>query len=182
LLTPEIQTERLILSPLVGDDAAELFGYRSDPEVCRYQTWAPGSLDDAQRFIENLQSTPFDTPGTWFQFGIRLRAPRRRGGDIGVHFLPDESYQAEIGFTLAPGHRGHGLGTEAVNGLLNHLFVSHRKHRVFASVDPNNLRSIKLLKRVGMRQEAHFRESLWFKGKWVDDVVFAILESEWKTR
>ena len=180
--TPEIQTERLILSPLVREDAAELFGYRSDPETCRYQTWVPGSLDDTQRFIESLQSTPFDTPGTWFQFGIRLRAPRLLVGDIGVLFLPDDSCQAEIGFTLSPGHRGRGFGTEAVNGLINHLFFSLRKHRVFASVDPNNLRSIKLLKRVGMRQEAHFRESLWFKGKWVDDVVFAILESEWKTR
>ena len=36
-----------------------------------------------------------------------------------------------------------------------------------------------LLRRVGMRQEAHFRESLWFKGEWADDVVFAILQSEW---
>jgi RimJ/RimL family protein N-acetyltransferase len=31
-----------------------------------------------------------------------------------------------------------------------------------------------------MRQEAHFRKSLWFKGEWVDDVVFAVLASEWK--
>ena len=178
----QIPTERLILTPLEPGDAVELYTYRSDPEVCRYQSWAPTSLADAQRFIGSLQSVVFDSPGTWFQFGIRLRGTHALVGDIGVHFPPDEPRQAEIGFTLAPSHQGQGLGTEAVNGLLNHLFVSLRKHRVFASVDPDNLRSIKLLKRVGMRQEAHFRESLWFKGKWVDDVVFAILESEWKTR
>jgi RimJ/RimL family protein N-acetyltransferase len=39
-----------------------------------------------------------------------------------------------------------------------------------------------LLKRVGMRQEAHLRQSLWFKGEWVDDMVFGILETEWKNR
>ena len=32
-----------------------------------------------------------------------------------------------------------------------------------------------------MREEAHFVESLWFKGEWVDDVIFAILASEWES-
>jgi RimJ/RimL family protein N-acetyltransferase len=36
-----------------------------------------------------------------------------------------------------------------------------------------------LLQAVGMRQEAHFRESLWFHGEWADDVVFAMLAGEW---
>jgi RimJ/RimL family protein N-acetyltransferase len=37
-----------------------------------------------------------------------------------------------------------------------------------------------LLKAVGMHQEAHFRESLLFRGEWVDDVVFALLAREWR--
>lgn len=31
-----------------------------------------------------------------------------------------------------------------------------------------------------MRQEAHHRESLWFRGEWVDDVIFALLDHEWQ--
>jgi RimJ/RimL family protein N-acetyltransferase len=54
------------------------------------------------------------------------------------------------------------------------------KHRVFASVDPRNAPSMKLLERVGMRKEAHFVRGLWFRNEWVDDVVFAILSDEWK--
>jgi RimJ/RimL family protein N-acetyltransferase len=180
--TPQIATERLILTPLVPGDAVELFAYRSDPEVCRYQSWAPESLADAQRFIENLQPVAFETPGTWFQFGIRLRNLRLLIGDLGVHFPVDVPRQAEIGFTLAPAHQGRGLATEAVGGLLDHLFASVHLHRVYASVDPKNLRSIGLLRRIGMRREARFRESVWFRGGWADDVVFAILDSEWKER
>ncbi len=179
---PQFSTERLFLTPLVPGDALELFGYRSDPEVCRYQSWVPESLADARRFIEALQPIAFDTPGTWFQFGIRLRDRRVLIGDLGVRFPADAPWQSEIGFTLAPSHWGFGLATEAVNGMLDYLFVSIRKHKVFASVDPENISSIKLLKRVGMRQEAHFRKSLWFKGGWADDVVFAILDSERKAR
>jgi RimJ/RimL family protein N-acetyltransferase len=103
-------------------------------------------------------------------------------GDIGAHFMSDDPRQVEIGFTVAPTYQGQGFGTEAVSGLLDYLLNSVQKHRVFASVDPRNEPCIALLRRVGMREEAHFRESLWFKGDWVDDMAFGILESEWEDR
>ncbi len=177
--TPEIVTERLFLAPLCSSDAEALFDYRSSPEVCRYQTWEPCALDDARRFIDGLASVPFDTPGSWSQLGIRLRDSGVLVGDLGINCPADEPRQAEIGFTVSPAHQRRGLGMEAVAGLLGHLFGPRQKHRVFASVDPRNEPSMALLRKLGMRQEAHFRESLWFKGEWVDDVVFAILAAEW---
>lgn len=38
-----------------------------------------------------------------------------------------------------------------------------------------------LLRALGMRQEAHHRESLFCRGEWVDDVIFALLASEWRS-
>jgi RimJ/RimL family protein N-acetyltransferase len=179
MVEPEIFTERLWLSRLLSSDAIALFEYRSDPDVCRYQTFEPGSLDDAKKFIRELEGNVFGTPKTWFQFGIRLREDGLLAGDIGIHFSEHETRQVEIGFTIASRHQGCGYGTEAVKGVLAYLFDRLKIHRVFASVDPRNEPCIALLKRVGMRQEAHFRQSLWFKGEWVDDVMFGILESEW---
>ena len=179
---PEILTERLTLNSFVSTDAAALFAYRSDPEVCRYQSWTPRTLQEIQLFIEGLQILAFDTPGTWFQLAIRDRESGLLVGDLGVFFLDEDRRQVEVGFTIAPAHQGQGFGTEAVAGLFGYLFGSLNKHRVFASVDPRNHASIALLERVGVRQEAHFRESLWFNGEWVDEIVFAMLESEWKAR
>lgn len=179
---PEILTERLVLAPLGPVDAARLFEYRSQAEVAQYQTWVPQSIDDARHFIADFGPLAFDAPGRWSQLGIRLRDSGLLTGDLGVHCPLDEPRQAEIGVTLAADHQGRGFGTEAVHGLLGHLLGTLGKHRVFASVDPRNMPSIALLKRVGMRQEAHFRESLWFKGDWADDAVFAILASEWSSR
>ena len=178
---PEILTQRLRLSQLVASDAPAMFDYRSDPEVCRYQSFEPGALADVAAFIGGLQSHAFDTAGTWYQFAIRLQEPNLLVGDIGAHFTAADPRQVEIGFTVAPRYQGQGLGTESVSGLLSFLLVDCTKHRVFASVDPRNEPSVKLLRRVGMRKEAHFRQSLWFKGEWVDDVVFGILESEWSS-
>jgi RimJ/RimL family protein N-acetyltransferase len=182
LKEPEILTRRLRLSQLLAEDALALFEYRSDPEICRYQSFEPGTLEDAQEFIGGLLANTFDTPGTWFQFGIRLQESGLLIGDIGAHFMAEDSRQVEIGFTLSRGHQGQGLATEAVTGLLDHLFVDLEKHRVFGSVDPRNEPSIALLKRIGMRQEAHFIKSMWFKGEWVDDMVFGLLRSEWTSR
>jgi RimJ/RimL family protein N-acetyltransferase len=52
-------------------------------------------------------------------------------------------------------------------------------HRVFGRTDVRNDASAALMRRLGMRQEAHLRESEIFKGEWGDELVFAILEGEW---
>ena len=179
---PEILTERLRLSPLVASDAPAMYAYRSHPDVRRYQSFDPGSLGDVEAFIAGLQSVAFDTAGTWFQFAIRLEESGQLIGDVGTHFIAGDPRQVEIGITISPAHQRLGYGTEAISGVLGHLLGPLQKHRVFASVNPGNEAIIALLKRAGMRQEAHFRESLWFRGEWTDDVVFAILASEWKRR
>lgn len=123
---PDIATDRLILTPLSAADSHALFAYRSLPEVCRYQSWEPVRVEDAVSFIESLQSVEFDSAGTWFQFGVHLRGSGELIGDLGVHFLEDRA-QVEVGFTLAPVAQGRGLGTEAVVGLLDHLFMILRR-------------------------------------------------------
>ena len=170
---PEIATERLVLEPLTLEDAEALFAYRSLPEVYRYQTWAPTGVSDARAFIQELEPVEFDTPGTWFQLGIRERESGRLVGDLGVHFLED-GRRVEIGFTLDPAFQGRGLATEAVTALLDHLFGALGKDRVVASADPRNVASVRLLERIGMDREEYIPEAFVLRGEWVDDIVFAI--------
>ncbi len=170
-----IATRRLVLTPLGVEDVSRLWEYRSDPGVSRYQFFEPHSEDDARRFI--LGGPPDSS--SWHQFGIRLKASGLLVGDAGVRFHSGDSRQAEVGVTVAPDHQRQGIASEALAALLGHLFGAVGTHRVFASVDPRNAASMSLLARLGMRREAHFRQSLWFKGEWADDVVFAMLSSEW---
>jgi len=102
-------------------------------------------------------------------------------GDCGFHVLETEPHHSEIGIALAPEFQGRGYATEALRVLMNYLLVGLGKDRVFGSVDPRNVQSVRLLQRVGMRQEAHRVKGLWFKGEWVDDVIFAMTASEWKS-
>jgi RimJ/RimL family protein N-acetyltransferase len=178
----EIGTRRLTLRRLAPADCPAVYAYRSLPEVARLQFWDPSSEEDVLRFLEELALIEPDTPGTWFQLGITLRESELLIGDCGIRFPKDETWQVEIGVTLAPPHQGKGYATEALEAIFDYCFGPLGKHRVFASVDPRNDASIALIERLGMRREARFRESLWFKGEWADDLIYAILDREWKER
>jgi NAD(P)H dehydrogenase (quinone) len=173
---PMITTARLVLAPLNLEDAPRLFAYRSDPGVSRFQFFDPRTVDDAQAFIRDAAVSG------WCQLGIRVEAGSVLAGDIGFRLSGDHPLQAEIGVTLAPDHQGRGLASEALGALLDYLFAELGVHRVFASIDPRNATSLALFERAGMRREGHHRQSVWFKGEWADDEVFALLESEWQKR
>ena len=176
----ELTTARLIIRRLGPSDAAALFHIRSQPAITHFQIWEPKSVADVSAFIARQIKLDLDEPDTWFQLGISLKKSEQLIGDCGLHFLENDSHQTEIGINLAPNQQGNGYATETLTAVFEFLFSDLGKHRVFASTDPENERTIRLLSRLGMRQEAHFRESFWFKGRWTDDLVFGILRREWQ--
>lgn len=178
---PEILTTRLCLRSLQSGDADKLFSYRRHPEVLRYQTWEPQSLEEVVEFINSMSARKFNEPG-WHQIALALRDDNNLVGDCGIHILEEDERIAEIGITLDPAYQSMGYASEALNAVLTKLFVELKKHRVIASVDPLNSPSIALMERIGMRKEGHFVKSLWFKNDWVDDVRFAMLAEEWNAK
>ncbi|MEV7971521.1 GNAT family protein [Sphaerisporangium sp. NPDC088356] len=172
-----LSTARLTLRRFREDDAAALAAYRSDPGVARYQSWdAPVPVAQARALIASSRARDPRAPG-WFQYAIE-----REGvliGDIGVN-LHANLMQAEIGFTLAPGCQGHGYATEAVGRVLEHLFEEEGLHRVSAECDARNLRSARLMERLGFRREGLRRAHTWSKGEWTDDLLYGLLADEWR--
>ena len=171
-----IQTARLLLRPLTLADAEAFFRYRSLPEVCRFQSFQPTTLAEAELFLRDSEIAPPDTPGTWRQLAVCLRDGALIG-DIGLHTL--DEWQLELGYTLALEHQRNGYATEAITAVLRQAFRVWNKHRVIASVDPENRASIRLLERIGFQQEAHFRKSYRINGAWYDDCVYALLCEDW---
>jgi RimJ/RimL family protein N-acetyltransferase len=178
-----LTTERLVLRRFRPQDLDPFVAYRSDPETARYQSWeVPYRPSQARQFLQELQAIDPDTPGEWFQFAISLRGADGLIGDCGAQVRAEDSRQAEIGFTLAPQHQGYGYATEAVRRLLHYLLIERGKHRVRATCDDRNTRSVAVLERVGMRREGHLLESTWSKGEWTSDLLYAVLRREWPTR
>ncbi len=172
-------TERLELRPVTMDDKASIFAYRSDAETNKYQGWIPKNHKDVEEFIGKVSSIP-DQPDSWFQLVIIEKKTKKLIGDLGIHFLDSDNKQVEIGCTLNKDYHGKGYATEVLKKVIDYLFNDLNKHRIITSIDPSNSASIRLVERLGFRKEAHFIKSLYLNGKWVDDMVFALLEKEWK--
>ena len=178
-----IHTARLILRRVRLEDAEAMHAYRSLSEVTRFFPADHRTIEDTIAFVEPLVSVEPTTPGTWLGLAITLRETGLLIGDIGLRFPEKETYQVELGIGLDPAYHGQGFASEAMLALMKYAFEVLGKHRVFASIDPGNGASIALVERVGMRREAHFRSSIWWKDReWVDDLIYAMLEDEWRAR
>lgn len=175
-----LTTDRLIIRPIRKGDREDFFAYRSHPEVTKFQSFRPAQIEDIDAFILQMESALPNIPGQWYQAAICLKKGGRMIGDAGMHFIDGE--QVEIGYTLSPDHQGKGYAAEAVHAVLGYLFGILGKHRVFASVDPDNTHSIALLERLGFRKEAHFHESIREGKRWMDDCIYAMLKREWDGR
>lgn len=174
-----IETERLLIRTLEMKDKEDFFKYRSMPQIYKYQTWRPKQMEEIEEFIHKNETVHPNMPDAWFQVAVCLiEGPLI--GDIGIHFM--EEGQMEIGYTISPEFQGSGYAIEAVKAVVNYAFLEWKKHRITASVDPDNIHSIKLLEKIGFRKEAHFVKSFLMDGNWYDDCVFAMLEEEWKQR
>lgn len=175
----DLKSARLVLRRFTDADLARFQAYRNDAEVSRYQSWETFSHAEALRFIGEQKSLEPLRPGRWFQIAVALKETRALVGDCAVKISEDDARLAEIGFTFAREHQGKGYGAEAVSRLLDFLFREACLHRVVAITDCENQPAVALLERTGFRREGHFLQNIWFKGKWGDEYLYAILRSEW---
>jgi RimJ/RimL family protein N-acetyltransferase len=174
-----VHTERLTLRRFTPTDAERFAAYRSDPEVARYQSWdAPLPLADARQTVERFAAGDPEAPG-WFQYAVDLDGVLI--GDLGLN-LHENLMQAELGYTLATEYQGKGYASEAVLGLLEHLFTERELHRVSAEADARNTASVRLLERVGFTREGLRLSNTWFKGEWTDDLLFGYLREDYLNR
>jgi RimJ/RimL family protein N-acetyltransferase len=174
-----IDLQRVLLRRFTDNDLPIFLAYRNDPEVARYQSWETTSEVEARDFIQEQKDVQPGIPGAWFQIAIELKETSKLIGDCALKIFADDSRQAELGFTLSQAYQGRGLAFEAVSGVLDYVFKTLQLHRVIAMADCENAASVALLSRLGMRREGHFLQNIWFKGKWGDEYLYAILAEEW---
>jgi RimJ/RimL family protein N-acetyltransferase len=172
------RTERLTIRAFRPEDAAALVAYRSDPDVARYQDWPMPYPGDRVLAAIAADDALGDQPvaGTRRQLAIE-----RDGVLIGDLYLGLDATGsvATIGYTLAAAHQGAGHATEAVGALIDRLFAALPDlHRIAATLDPENLRSIRLLEGLGFRSEGVTRRSVLIRGAWVDDATYGLLRED----
>jgi RimJ/RimL family protein N-acetyltransferase len=176
-----LSTDRLALRAWTTDDLDALHDIQSRPEVTRYLLYDVRDRDQVRDLLaERIRA---DGPG---RDAVDLAVVRRDTGtvigDVVLFLRSREHRQGEIGYLFHPDHGGRGYATEAAGALLRLGFARYGLHRIVGRIDARNTRSAGVLERLGMRREAHFLQNEFIKGEWTDEVVYAMLEDEWRSR
>src|SRR5690625_631876 len=172
----EIETERLLLRPVTLADAEDLYEYASDEENVYFVSFEQyQSVDDAYYSIANFfMANPLG------KYGVELKEENKMVGTIDLFNLSSRKMSAEMGYILNPNYHRQGYMTEAGRALLALGFEKMELEKIYALCDSRNVASAGVMKKLGMKQEAHRRHhSLSKDGEWIDMLEYAILKDEY---
>lgn len=99
-------------------------------------------------------------------------------GACGYHTWYPQHERAEIGYHLAEGYRGIGLMSEAMPDILKFGFTEMELNRIEAQIEPHNLPSIRLIRKMGFQFEGYLRQNFKSGQKFEDSCLYARLRSD----
>ena len=105
---------------------------------------------------------------------------KKNGKKVGyiAHFL--SAGETEIGYSIVPEERNKGYVSEAIQLIVDYLFLAKGIVRIQAKSDPENAASWKALEKAGFTREGILRKTFYCRGEWRDDCMYSLLREEWK--
>jgi ribosomal-protein-serine acetyltransferase len=176
MLSPRLDS--LGVRPLEEADASELHALveANRDHLARWMPWAASQdLAGTERFIVEAEEQFARDDG----FQAKVAPEGEIVGVAGFHAVDWVNRNTSLGYWLAEDAQGKGTMSAVVRALLDHAFYEWELHRVEIHCAPENRRSRAIPERFGFREEARLRETELVGGRYLDSVVYGLLESEW---
>ena len=178
----ELVSERLVLREYREGDWQAIHRYATDPEVCRFMTWGPNTQEETKAHVSRCMEEAEERPRRKFGLVVTRKADGELIGACGLAVGNPGQREGWIGYVFAREHWGQGYATGAARLLVRFGFEELRLHRIFATCDPENRASARVLEKAGMQLEGRQRSDLFVKGRWRDSLFYAILENDVRPR
>lgn len=175
-----IHTERLVLRDFVPGDWPDVLAYQKDGRYLRFYPWTHRTEEDARKFVQMFVDHQQVQPRRRFQLAITLPDNPKVIGNCEIRRKPDNQWEGDIGYEVAPEHWDQGYATEAAQTMVRLGFQELGLHRISSWCIADNAASARVLEKVGMKQEGRLRENEYFKGRWWDTLLYALLKDEWR--
>ena len=168
-----LKGNNLNLRVLEKEDLPAIAEWVNDPEFA-------GEFQPLLQISRTELEKQYDKPASQEESFIIEKTDGSKIGFIRVRYLAVFGKPVEIGFTLIPSERGQGYGTEAVQIIVDYLFLSKDMVRIQAHTIPRNLASQRTLEKAGFRKEGVVRKLIFIRGEWQDALLYGILREDWK--
>ncbi|SHF37717.1 Protein N-acetyltransferase, RimJ/RimL family [Seinonella peptonophila] len=172
--------KRLFLREFVESDWKDVHKYASQSVVCKYQPWGPNTEEESKTFVEQAIVDSKANPRSRYAFAIIENEKGSLIGAAEINIRDFKNKNGELAYIVHPDYWGMGFATEAAKLFIDFGFSELNLHRIFATCDPRNIASSKVLVKIGMSKEGRMRENVFIKGGWRDSLLFGILKREWK--
>lgn len=172
----KFETDRLILRNFATEDAQGLLEYTENPRVNCFLIDKNSSFEEA---LLKVKKRSWDNT----YIAVALKESNQLIGELFLMKEDPDTYS--VGWHLNEKYEGKGYATESAQALLRYLFTEKDARRVYAYVEDDNLRSQKLLEKLGMRKEGCFIEYISFTKnedgtpKYENTFQYAMLKREW---
>ena len=175
---PVLRGARVVLRELRASDAPSLFAMLSADEVARFISPPPTSVSGFEQFIAwTLRQR---SAGTYVCFAVTVRGYDTAIGIFQMRQIDVDFRTAEWGFAIGSAFWGTGVFREGADLMLDFAFETVGVYRLEARASVQNGRGNGALRKVGAVKEAILRKSFLRNGEQVDQVLYAILEDEWR--
>ncbi len=176
---PVLETERLRLRQVRRSDAADIFRFRGDYQVTRYNFGAPyKTIEQVEQLIDAINQG--FTRRSEFRWGITLKAKDDRViGLAGFNYWNQHDRRASVGYDLTQAYWGRGIIPEALAAIIDFGFNSLNLNRVEADCTVENTASVRVLEKLGFRAEGIQREQYFDEGRFWDLQLFSLLRKEY---
>jgi ribosomal-protein-alanine N-acetyltransferase len=164
----ELHTERLLLRPFQRGDVADALAYRDDEEFARFLPHIPQPFTrrDAEAFVALNVALDWERFPT---FAVVL--DDRVIGTVNLEV--EGARTAMLGFAIGRSWWGRGIATEAAKAATRWAIGTFELGRIWASTDSRNVRSQRVLQKLGLRREAlRAQDHAGRNGEPVDEIVF----------
>lgn len=176
---PILSTPRLRLRQFRAEDAEEMHKCFADPETMRFWNQSVYTKRvETERSVRNFIDC---TPSYYRFWAVADAAEDRCLGLVNYHDGHIRSKRASIGYMINPARQRQGLAGEAVSAMLNFCFADLGLHRIQAFIHPDNSASIGLVEKLGFSREGVLRDNLRVGDAWRDDLLYALLSTEWSS-
>ncbi|MFC3799036.1 GNAT family N-acetyltransferase [Cohnella sp. GCM10012308] len=178
---PPLLTERLLLRQVTAEDADDLYALCTDPQVNNLQDWhGPASVADTEAIIESWRQGYADKRVV--AWGVTLRGTRPLIGTVTLmptrgSFEDLPRFPLALGYDLKPNFWNRGIASEAVRAVLDFSCTFIGPHRIQAEVHPDNAASLKVLKKLGFKEEGLLKHYLMHEAtrQFMDVLILALL-------
>jgi RimJ/RimL family protein N-acetyltransferase len=177
-----LTTDRLLLREFLTQDWHAVLTYQADPRFLRSAPWTHRLQEDVERLVQDFIRWQHEQPRCKYQLAIVLPTTHLLIGTCGIRMATADAQEAELGYELHPDYWGQGYVTEAAWRMLAFGFHTLTLQRVWAQCLAENRASVRVLERLGMRQERCQRRQTWMQNHWWDMVVYTIDRAEWQAQ